>query len=192
MIPNPLAFVKSGTFEKVIEAFKRTTQLTVQGGSVAHLATGQRVVSLGFDTGNHKPFQATSGTAERIKIERGFVTYAGRSFYFPAAVYSGSAPGGVFLKITTGFTVGLDDEDNEFTVIQAAEPELVWRPNGTVGAYCILQYDDTFVLTAGAPEDLYIPIAGWSGTQVVNYVSQNIFLIPSGSNGTIDYTGGWG
>jgi hypothetical protein len=192
MTKTPLAFVKSASFEKVLEAFNRTTHLTGQGGSVARLVTGERIVTLGFDSGNQTPFKATSGTSERIKIERGFVTYAGRTFYFPAAVYSGSGPGGVFLKFTTGYTVGLDDEDNEFSMMLASEPELIWMPTGTVGAYCILQYDDDFILTTGAPEILYIPIAGWSGTQVVNYVNQNIFLIPSALNGTIDYTLGWG
>jgi hypothetical protein len=189
---SPAAFVKSLSFEKVLAAFEKATGITVQGGSVAKLATGERVVSLAFESGQHTPFQVTSSSPGRVKIERGFVSYAGTTYYFPAAVYSGTAPGGVFLKITTHYTAIYDAAaDFWFWRPVPSRPELVWRVAGTVGSYCQITEDSAGVPTIGPSQTLYIPIAGHSGGQGINYISRNIF-IEHGENGDIDYRSGWG
>jgi hypothetical protein len=189
---SPAAFVKSITFEKVLAAFEKVTGITVQNGSVAKLATGEKVVSLAFESGQHAPFQVTSSAPGRIKIERGFVSYAGTTYYFPAAVYSGVAPGGVFLKITTHYTAVYFAASNFwFWRPVPSRPELVWRTAGTVGSYCTVSQDVSGEFIIGPSQTLYIPIAAHSGGQGINYISHNIF-IAHGERGDIDYREGWG
>ena len=199
MTPDPKSFVKSSTFAKVLDAFKKTAGLTVQGGGMAHLPARGRFIQLG-KTPNARPFHAT-GSAASIRLNRGFVSFAGRTFYFPPATYSGASPGGVFLKLSTGFTASRVGVGLWSVMPIAATPELVWRPVGTVGEYCTLsQVEDEddpfdFEVVVGSTETLYIPIAGFSAGRVVNFITQNVFLMPQIAGtaaGVVDYLDGWG
>ena len=195
---SPAAFVKSLTFEKVLAAFEKTTGLTVQNGGVAKLPKGERSVALVFAAGLQAPFAVTAGSQGRIKIERGFVTYAGTTYYLPAAVYSGASPGGVFLKIETHYTVTEIAEDEPWLVTPVpSTPTLVWRPANALGNHCQLTYlddpdDDPFdPISVGSSQTLYIPIATETDGQVLSLRTQNMFLLPT-SYGPLDYYYGWG
>lgn len=192
---SPTAFVKSITFEKVLAAFEKATGITVQNGDSAKLPKGERSLFLAFQSGQHAPFQVTASSPGRIKLERGFVTYAGTTYYYPAAVYSGTAPGGVFLKIETDYAPFLFEDvfGNDFwnQPPVPSRPELVWREQGTVGAYCEISEDDDGAPIVGSARTLYIPIAAHDAGQGINYISHNIF-IAHGERGDIDYREGWG
>ena len=206
MTPNPNAFTRASTFSRAIEAFKRATGLSVKDGKLMTLHDGSRIIEFNATFKTH-PFYAT-GTTERIRLNRGFVSYAGKTYYFPAATYSGASPGGVFLKLTTSYTASKFDVGSWSLMPVAATPELVWRSVGTVGEYCkitLVQDEDDpydFEVVVGSTETLYIPIAGFSAGQVVNFITQNIFLMPQGVlspggeaqtlSGSIDYRDGWG
>jgi hypothetical protein len=203
MTPDPKSFVRWATFTKVLAAFQKTAGITVQGGTIVYLPGQPRFVQL-EKTPNARPFHAT-GTAGAIRLNRGFVSFAGRTFYFPPALYSGAAPGGVFLKLTTFYTVSKEGVGNWSIMPLATTPELVWRPIGTVGAYCTLSYVEDeldpfdFEVVVGGSETLYIPIAGFSAGRVVNFITQNLFLDPQAAyglggtmGGVIQYSDGWG
>ena len=197
---SPAAFVKSLTFEKVLAAFEKTTGLTVQNGGVAKLPRGERSVALVFAAGLHAPFAVTAGSQGRIKIERGFVTYAGTTYYLPAAVYSGASPGGVFLKMETHYTATFVAEGEPWLVTPVpSTPTLVWRPANALGNHCQLTQlndpddpnDDEYAIGVGSSQTVYIPIATETDGQVLSLRTQNIFLLPT-SYGPLDYYYGWG
>jgi hypothetical protein len=197
MTPDPRAFVKNITFETVIHAFRKSTGVTVQGGNVATLPQGQRSVDFKLES-NDTPFKAT-GTSGLIRLERGFVSYAGRTYYFPSAIYSGSSPGGVFLKLDSSYTAFEDVTDEPWSVMpNDYAPLLVWRSMTGLGEYSLIRNPkdddyttDDYEITLSGTATLYIPIAGWSGSRVINFINRNLFLMPQ-NTGAIDYTLGWG
>ena len=191
--PNPNAFTRASTFEKVIEAFKKATGLSVKDGKLMTLHDGSHVITFNPKGAQH-PFYATGGPSS-LRLNSGFVSYAGKTYFYPAATYSGISPGGVFLKIETSYAPFLyeDTFGNDFWYSPpvSSRPELVWRSEGTVGSYCTITEDENGVPTAGSPQTLYIPVAAYSEGGVVNFITYNIF-IEHGENGDIDYRDGWG
>lgn len=190
MTPQPNTFVRAGTLEKVLNAFRSATGLTGQDAKITTQKDAARWVELNQLAQKH-PFYAT-GSSTRILLNRGFVTYAGKTFYFPPATYSGAAGGGVFLKITHQYTTSEVIEDEIWSLMPVpSDPELVWMPAGTLGAYANFTLGPGgFGNTVGPFQELYIPIAGWSGSRVINYLTQNIILWLDGA--VISFRNGWG
>jgi hypothetical protein len=196
--PDPKAFTRASTFSKVIAAFRKATGLSVKDGKLMTLHDGSHVIDFNGSKLAH-PFYAT-GARGTIRLNKGFVTYAGRTYYFPSATYSGISPGGVFLKIETHYTASFVAEGEPWLVTPVGStPELVWRPANALGNYCQLTQlndpddpnDDEYAIGVGSSQTLYIPIAGESDGQVLNFRTQNIFLMPT-SYGPLDYYYGWG
>ena len=191
--PPPNAFTRASTFSKVIDTFKKATGLSVKDGKLMKLHDGSHVISFNDNNAQH-PFYATGGPSS-LRLNAGFVSYAGKTYFYPAATYSGLSPGGVFLRIRTNYDpfVYVDGSSNEFWYSPpvSSRPELVWAQEGALGAYCQITRDIDGVPTAGSPQTLYIPVAAYSGGSVINFITRNI-CIEHGENGDIDYRFGWG
>jgi hypothetical protein len=72
-------------------------------------------------------------------------------------------------------------------------PQLVWMGAGTLGSHSSLTYGESVFdpVIVGASGTLYIPIAGWSGNKVLNFIKQNVLLMPT-THGPISYLFQWG
>lgn len=191
MTPNPNAFTRASTFSKVVNAFKTATGLSIKDGKITTFHDGSKAIQFNDKVGIH-PFYAT-GNASRIRLNAGFVTYAGKTYYFPSATYSGASPGGVFIELTTAYTSSFIGEDLLWSVMPVTTaPQLVWMQEGTLGSHSTLTYGESIFdeVIVGASETLYIPIAGWSGDKVLNFIKKNVILMPT-THGPIGYLFQW-
>jgi hypothetical protein len=192
MTPNPNAFTRASTFAKAINAFKSATGLSVKDGKITTFHDGSKAIQFNDKVGIH-PFYA-SGTASRIRVNAGFVTFAGKTYYFPSTTYSGASPGGVFIELATSYTSSSNGEGVLWSVMPVTTaPQLVWMEAGTLGSHSSLAYGESVFdpVIVGASGTLYIPIAGWSGNKVLNFIKQNVLLMPT-THGPISYLFQWG
>ena len=205
--PNPNAFTRASTFSKVVDAFKKATGLSVKDGKLMRLHDGSSIIT--FNQTNTRPFYAT-GAGNTIRLNAGFVSYAGRTYYFPADTYTVGSNGGLFIKLDTHYTasaVATEEPWEPWSVMPVESvPQIVIRSTNVLGEYCQLTNlddpdnmdDDPYAIGVGGQATLYIPLAGFSDGQVVNYVTRNIFILPVGydqfsaGHGPLNYRDGWG
>jgi hypothetical protein len=173
--------------------------LSVKDGKLITLHDGSHVIH--FNQSNTGPFFGT-GVEGRIRLNAGFVSYAGSTYYFPANTYSGPSPGGVFLKIEASFSVSTKTTEAPFEPWSVmpfrSTPQLVWRLIDQLGDHAQLttnvddpetEEDDPYEIQTNSGT-LYIPIAAFSDGQVLNFITRNIFLLPT-TYGPLNYRDGW-
>jgi hypothetical protein len=194
--PDDRSFVKLRSFEKVLAWFRNETGITAPGHDVANLPDGGKVIRFRNASGR-KPFTATNASGG-IRIAAGFIAWAGRTLYFPEAVYSGGKPGGVFIRVNVKFSATANAPGDPWDIVldesDQYKPTLVWRsavdwinPGATgIGEHARIYDDDPAsnedIRTEGGT--IYLPIATQYGSKIVQDFSTAIDLYVL-SNGTM-------
>ena len=203
MIKKDDSFVRFASYTNALNNLRLLTGIKTQGGTIITGSDGKHLRLQAVER-TASPFLA-SGNSTSIQLDDGFVSFAGRMYFFPSTTYEGNGPGGVFLKVEVEFELtpefdGLGDEQPWSCVLKDAAPTLEWRAlSEALGVHAeLLNPPDTpptipptdYTLTQ-IPGTVYIPIAIAAGSRAINTIERNLSLFARGS-GALDYAQQWG
>lgn len=179
-----ITFAKLRTYRAALAGLKSRLGLTLTNGEKSDLA-GNAGSALLFQPQAATPWSGSAFGAEGIHLEAGMLTYGSRTLYYPAADYSGTAPGGVFLKVTADFEASANAPGDPWDVYidDSTAPVPEWHILNTTGTHCRVEDTDltsseTVVVTPGV---VYFPLAFQFGGKIVSLFTGHLALTFNGA-----------